>query len=116
MRVADLSVAETLLVQRRRAGLRQVQAAKRFGVSVQTYRRWETGELDPSGVASWPREFRGLPGGLKAREKMLILRRRAGKTQAQLAEKLGVSQIQVHAMERGKIELTRKAISFALTA
>lgn len=86
---------ETLLIGRLRRGLSQDGAAARFGVPVKIYRSWERSR-PPRGRA-WAVE----PDRPTAQERCLVLRRRAGLTQAQVARHLGCSRWWVNQMENG---------------
>ncbi len=98
--VGKLKPHEVLLLARRRAGDGQARAARRHGVSLYRYRRWETGgELD------------GIPrprlGRILTHERCLIARLRAGLTVVQFAWVAGVSRWWLIRMEAGEVPATR---------
>ena len=45
-----MALAANIRVQRKRAGLTQIELAERLGVSIATLRRWEAGETAPTGT------------------------------------------------------------------
>jgi DNA-binding XRE family transcriptional regulator len=98
-----LTSAERLLVDRRRRGETQAQAAARHNVSQSRYSRWERG-LDE------PNDARTVPSirikELKPHEKCLLYRRRAGRTQATIAIDLNRCKMWVRQMERGEVDST----------
>lgn len=100
MRQKSLSNAEKYLIRRRRLGLTQAEFATDLGVTRKAYNQFE------KGYGSNP----GLRGGvwlhmtlrnLSPEERCLILRRRAQRTQAQVARDIGCSRWWVLQMERG---------------
>jgi len=98
--VEKLKLNEALLLSRRRAGDGQARAARRHGVSLYRYRRWEAGvELD------------GIPrprlGKIRAHERCLIARMRAGLTVAEFAKVAGVSRWWLIRMEAGQVPVDR---------
>ncbi|MBQ7150871.1 MAG: helix-turn-helix domain-containing protein [Synergistaceae bacterium] len=44
-----MKIAENLRLQRKKAGMTQMQLADRLGISIATLRRWEAGETVPTG-------------------------------------------------------------------
>lgn len=96
MKSADLTAGELLLVDRRRRGETQAQAARRLCVTDYEYRRWED---DATPAASRPRVLRGV----KAHEECVVRRRRAGMQAGELARVLGLSRWWLTRMERGEI-------------
>lgn len=92
---------ETIYIRRLRRGQTQPQAATAFGVSVDTYGAWEKETLE-----NCPR-IQVQP--IKPREACILLRRRAKKTQHQIAKEIGISRAMVVKAERGLAPLTRLA-------
>lgn len=45
-----MGVAANIRLQRKKAGLTQIELADRIGVSIATLRRWEAGETSPTGT------------------------------------------------------------------
>lgn len=45
-----MAVAANIRLQRKRAGLTQIDLADKLGVSIATLRRWEAGETSPTGT------------------------------------------------------------------
>lgn len=88
-----LSNGETLLIDRRRRGLNQADAAASHGIGRAVYSRWE---LDLS------RGPRVRLGRLRPHERCLLYRRRAGTTQGEVAEALEVSRYWINQMEVGR--------------
>jgi len=91
-----ITQAEKLMLWRRRLGLTQDQAGRRFGVSGWVYGEMERG-AQPAPVYAW----RG-PFLLKDHEKCVIYRLRAGVTQQAVAAELDCSRIWVNQMESGQ--------------
>lgn len=104
-----LSRGEKLLLERRREGLTQPEAAKKRKVSTSLYRLWEsdkeTEEAAPS-VAL---------GAVEVSEACFIARRRSGKTVAQVARALRVCRFWLYKMERGEAPTEQLAEYWALT-
>jgi hypothetical protein len=91
---------ESLLLWRRRKNLNQVEAAKEYGVPPDRYREWEADRrLDDQ-----PRRHLGE---LKPHEVCFLLRRRAGKTQREVAAAIGCTRFWVIKMEGGKAPVER---------
>lgn len=90
-----LTNAETLLLQRRREGWNQVDAARFYNIPLSRYSLWERG-LDEAVP-------RARIGPLADYERCLLLRRRNARTQAEVAEALGVCRWWLNQMERGEI-------------
>lgn len=93
--LTDLTNAERFLLDRRRRGENQEEAGERLG----TNRSWVY--LVEQGVQSVDKIALGT---LKLHEIAFILRRRAGKTQAQIAKKIKYSRESVKLMELGRID------------
>ena len=91
---------ESLLLERRRKAENQLQAAVRYGVHVDTYRAWETDER-PEDVPQYN------AGHLKPHEVCLLRRRRAGKTQREVAAAIGMTRLWVMKMELGEASIDR---------
>ena len=45
-----MAVASNIRLQRKKAGLTQIELADKLGVSIATLRRWEAGETSPTGT------------------------------------------------------------------
>lgn len=95
----SLTPPELLLVDRRRRDETQAQAARRLGQSVTRYSRLERG-LEPVPPNVKVPSLRQL----RPNELCLVLRRRAGKTQLQVATELGRCKMWVRQMERGEVD------------
>lgn len=91
---------ESLLLGRRRKGLNQLQAAAERNVHVDRYREWEADRRTED------QPFQRL-GRLKPNEVCFILRRRAGRTQREVAEVIGCTRLWVLQMEDGKAPVER---------
>lgn len=91
---------ESLFLARRRAGINQIEAAKRHKVAPDTYRDWEADKRTKD--QPWARL-----GKLKIHEVCLILRRRAGLTQRRLAVSMGCTRLWVIQMENGEAPAER---------
>ena len=96
----ELTAAERLLIDRRRAGATQVDAAAHWGVSAWTYRMWESGQRE-----------KDIPeptlGRLTEVEGCVILRRRTGLSRTALAKLVSISEWWLTQMERGRIPADR---------
>lgn len=91
---------ESLLLHRRRKNLNQIEAAKEYDVHVDKYRDWEADRrLDDQ-----PRHHLGE---LKPHEVCYLLRRRAGKTQREVAAALGCTRLWLIKMESGNAPVER---------
>lgn len=88
-----LTRAERLVVARRRDEVSQADAAAQHGVSVDTYKRWETGRYQGPMVAI---------GRLLPHEECFLLRRRATMSRSELARAIGKSRQWTTLMERGR--------------
>jgi DNA-binding transcriptional regulator YiaG len=93
LHASDLTRAERLILARRRDEISQPDAAAQHGVSIDTYKRWETGRYEGPRVAL---------GWLAKHEECFVLRRRARMSRSDLATRLGVSLSWVTQMERGR--------------
>lgn len=96
----NLTNSETLLIDRRRRGENQTQAAARFYVSQTLYSLWERGKHKHI-----PR-VRKLNGELTACEVCFLKRRREKLTQRELAFRMDYSEEWVKRMERGEVDGT----------
>jgi len=94
------SQGERLLIDRLRRGESQVQAAKRlgYGKSRKIYQLMEA-DVRPCGI-------KVNIGSLKPHERARLMRRRVGKTQAEVAAELGVSRYWFNQMENGAVDCT----------
>lgn len=94
------SPAEQMLVHRLRKDWTQQEAADHWGVVFSRYRAWESGHIPiPVRVP--------LGSAPTLREKLILLRRRANMTQAELGERMGIHRQQICEMERGHIPYDR---------
>lgn len=91
---------ERLLLARRRAGQNQAEAADALGVSIDTYREWETD------VREKEQPHKQL-GELKPHEICFLMRRRAGKTQRQIAVEMNCTRLWIIQMEAGEAPVDR---------
>lgn len=92
-----LTVGERLLLDRRRRGLNQRQAAAHWNTSYFVYGQWERDQLEDApaldlGESDAPERF----------EHCLLYRRRAGYTQARVARELKRCRWWINQMERGE--------------
>lgn len=105
MAVGRLSHGERLLVDRRRRGLSQGEAAARYLLEPWQYGLAERddSELSPD-VWAWVQTIapRIRSSELRPNERCLLLRRRARLTQEEVAEHMGRSRWWVNQMERGE--------------
>lgn len=102
----ELEPKEILYLYRKRNRLRQVDAAKDFGISPKIYRGWESGRrVPPDEVLVTARE--SISKTLYTKEEFVILRRRAGLSQKDLAQKLKCSRPWLSLMENGQFNPTR---------
>jgi len=99
VKASELSKGEKLLIQRRREGQTQAQAAEEQGVSLYVYRRWEADT-----VADAPKV--GV-GRLDEYEQYFLLRKRSGRTLAETAEELDVCRWWLCQMESGEAPIDR---------
>lgn len=99
--LADLHPHEKLRIWRRRVGLTQDEAGRRFDVSGWTYGEMERGAV-PVPAYAW----RG-PFHLHPHEKCLIYRLRSGSSQDEVASELGCSRLWVLQMESGRVNCDR---------
>lgn len=94
--ITDLTPGERLLIHRRRSGESQEAAARRLLMTRNTYGRLERDE-ETNGVR--------IPeiSELTIDEKCLLVRRRAGRTQEDCADDIGVTRFWFNQMETGKV-------------
>ena len=97
----NLSAPERLLISRRREGIGQSKAAKRWGVTEWQYRMWESGHTAIPAWVCW------RMAKLEPHESCFIKRRRAGMKRTELAEEVGVSCWWITQMERGSVPCDR---------
>lgn len=91
-----LTSAEKVFAHRLASGKTQKQAARKWGVSFWVYRSWEE---NPNAV---PERVEEAISKLDvAASRYIILRRRHGMTQSDLAVEIGCSRQWVNRMERG---------------
>lgn len=91
---------ESLLLHRRRKNLNQIEAAKEYDVHVDKYRDWEADRRQDDQPSQHL-------GELKPHEVCFLLRRRAGKTQREVAAALGCTRIWLIQMESGNAPVKR---------
>jgi len=89
-----LTQGEILVIRRRRADISQTEAATRWSVGRKLYSKWELDEVKGPTV--------DLVTPLELHERCFIKRRRAGKSRAEIARAVGVSEFWVTEMERGR--------------
>lgn len=98
IRECDLTTGERLRVYRRRMGLTRHAAAKLLKRSPFWVAEVERGARDMDGVTiSWHG-----PRAMSDSERCMLYRLRAGRTQLDVAESLGLSRLWVNKMERGE--------------
>ncbi len=90
--------AERLQLQRRRAGLTQVEAALLIGEPAHRWKQWETGERTRD-LPDVP-----APGDVRPREWGYIQRRRVGLLIRELAEQANLPAKWIHRAERGIVK------------
>ena len=95
----DLTTGERLLIERRRIGQNQTEAATAYGLSEWQYRQCEEDKSDR--IPAPPL------GKLQDYEACTLMRRRAGLKRTELARKLGISGWWLTRMERGQIPADR---------
>lgn len=88
-----LTQAECLLLERRRRGESQTRAARRYRIPVSRYVAWERGTREITKPVS---EIVPTPC-----EKCVVLRKRSGKAQKEIAAEMRRSRMWVVLMERG---------------
>lgn len=91
---------ESLIIWRRRQGFNQVQAAAEYNVHPDRYRDWEADKR----TEDQPRQHLGP---LKPHEVCYLLRRRADKTQREVAADIGMTRLWVIKMEEGTAPVER---------
>lgn len=100
MDIEELTPQEMLIIDRRRNGLNQKEAAKKFNVSLTTYSRWERGIVPFNRNICNKVRF----SQLSAREKCFIYRKRCNMTLWDVAKQLKLSKYYVNLMELGKVD------------
>lgn len=104
MLLEDATYGEALAVDRRRRDETQAQAAERLGITVYAYRKAEASAHRNGSSDSLPVvDVEPLHPGEQCR----ILRRRAGLTLDQLAERMGCTAWWIAQMEHGKAPVDR---------
>lgn len=96
--IKGLTVGEALLIARRRSGESQETVARRLGVTRNVYGRIERDDEDVTSGIQLPEL-----GELTQEEICLLLRRRAGLTQEECADKISVTRFWFNQMETGKV-------------
>lgn len=99
MTVSSLSRGERLYLLRRRKNRTIEQAARSLKVSVHCYRAWERDVQEDAPVV-------GL-GQLTPQEKCVVMRRRSGKTTAQVAKEVGCCRLWLRQMEDGRADVAK---------
>lgn len=96
--IEKLTPGEKLLIEKRRQGFTQKQMAASKGVSLSTYGRWERDTVEPECklLALTPRLISGS-------ERCVLYRRRAGKTQEEVAKELKTCRWRLNLMEQGLV-------------
>lgn len=93
LRITTPTRGERLLIQRRRQGLTQRQAAAAYGHTLFGYRKWENDQENET--------VNVRIGRLSDPEKCFLLRRRKGLTLPQLAAEVGCCRLWLNQMEKG---------------
>ncbi len=96
--IEGMTVGERLLIARRRANESQETVARHLGMTRNTYGRLERDDEDLHSGISLPEL-----GELTQEEICILLRRRAGLTQEECADKIGVTRFWFNQMEMGKV-------------
>lgn len=97
---ATLSPGEKLLIWRKRMGYSQMEAASYFDVFYFVYKMAEYGV-----AKDFP--YKKIKITLRPHEKCLILRKRMGKTQREIAEDFGICREWMIQQERGEVDCTK---------
>lgn len=92
-----LTLGETLFIWRRRKNWTQLQAAKYYNVS---YFRYSLAEYDK--VPNFPMK-KTIIGQLQDNERCVLYRRRMGKTQSEIASKVGIGKLWLRLQELGQV-------------
>lgn len=101
--IEELTEAERYLLDRRRKGENQTQAAARLGISRQKYNKLECGNLSLLPERQVPAiTIASLSGG----ERCLLYRRRLGLTQTALAAERSMSRYWINRQERDAVDST----------
>lgn len=90
-----LTSGETLIIDRRRRGENQIEAARRLGVTSSMYGKMEREIVDRLRAEVFP---------LAPHERCLIYRRRAGKRQEDVAAEMEICRWWFNQMERGDVK------------
>jgi DNA-binding XRE family transcriptional regulator len=93
-----MTVGERLLIARRRSNESQETVARQLGLTRNVYGRLERDDEDLHSGISLPEL-----GELSQEEICVLLRRRAGLTQEECADKIGVTRFWFNQMETGKV-------------
>lgn len=99
----DLTPGEKLYLWRRRKNKRVWEYARQYGVSRYAYQRWENDLGDDIPIIKLM--------GVEQAEQFVILRKRSGMTQKELAARMGISRSWLHLVEAGKVSM-KQAIEF----
>lgn len=95
---ARLTPGEELLIWRRRMDWNQIEAANYFGCSIF---RYKLAEYDSPKVKDF--NYRKVNITLRPYERCLIYRKRAKKTQHEIAEELGICRTWLQQQEAGEV-------------
>lgn len=98
IKISELTWSERLVLLRRRLGLNQTDMARRVGVPLARLKLLEH--------SAAPQELEldmRLAGTLEPYEQCFIARRRAGRSQAEVAGALGCCRYWLNRMERGEV-------------
>lgn len=101
MRISDLTKGERIFLARKRDGLSMAEAAKNHEISLLHYRQWEHDSAEVDDAPTVPL------GTLSLTEEFMILRRRSGKTVAELAGELECCPWWFRQMELGEVNSDR---------
>lgn len=96
---SEVTPGERLLIERRRAGQNQTEAAASYDLSEWQYRQCEADRSNAIPVTPI--------GRLQAHESCMLMRRRAGMKRTELAVQVGISGWWLTRMERGQIPADR---------
>lgn len=91
------TLAERLLLWRRRKQWTQLEASTYFGLTVHTYKLIEYGKIDCPTIEP------GKQYQLKPYERCVIYRKRSGKLQKDIAKEMGICEFWLRKMEQGTV-------------
>lgn len=102
MLIEETSEAERLFLWRHRRNVPRHVAASDLGVDVETYADWEEGRQR---IRQWDSAATVLVDCVLPPEHFILLRRRAGMTQPDVARAIGCCKQHISRMERGEKSL-----------